>query len=490
MYLSFLILESLLCAYCLPSVYYSEQPYNFQQYADPYSASSSTYNNLASTSIYSTPPQGSSVRYSPGSILESDFQSLFESNITPIRSEAINIIRNDRSPSQSLIESQGSYVHPQEHQSPGPYVPQNPSWPFGDIAAVASQPHQRTFEGIRPEVVRPEARRSESIIEITEDEDPIRYVERVPRARASPTAFIESHRGRQNVAITTRPLVGPFIVATSPVIVPTTTTPVPYYSNRDATTLERDRPSVALGDWSTPSSFIVARTIPTTPQLGPEPLVNTGSALDSSLRDQNSELNEWETSEDSLSLAEVHVSVEPVTTTTSTTSFVVIEEEEAQLMPHVEGFIIKGGVLPFLELEEEEVETEPVATTETVRPKSIKEKLEEFEQSQRSIGAVAFPELGDGGTLHPADNIFAYCYPFTYDEIVTKCGEAKATVNATGVYIPMMMEIQMKHDPIWYSKLKELKARSKLDIVGIAYEKPNWDMITDVCLGGGSLVMQ
>lgn len=50
----------------------------------------------------------------------------------------------------------------------------------------------------------------------------------------------------------------------------------------------------------------------------------------------------------------------------------------------------------------------------------------------------------------------------------------------TGVYIPMMLEIQMRHEPQWYMKLKELKSKSKLDIVGVAYDRPNWDLITSV----------
>lgn len=87
--------------------------------------------------------------------------------------------------------------------------------------------------------------------------------------------------------------------------------------------------------------------------------------------------------------------------------------------------------------------------------------------------------LGVGGKPFPAKGMYAYCYPFNEDQIVEKCSQAK-DMDAVGVYVPLMMEVQIKHDPSWYAQIRRLKKASKLKIIGIAYEKPRWDLITEV----------
>jgi hypothetical protein len=87
--------------------------------------------------------------------------------------------------------------------------------------------------------------------------------------------------------------------------------------------------------------------------------------------------------------------------------------------------------------------------------------------------------VGTGATPFPGEDTFVYCYPFNEKQIVEKCSMAK-DFHAVGVYVPMMMEVQMKHEMSWYSELRRLKRLTNLKVVGIAYEMPNWDLIVNV----------
>lgn len=97
------------------------------------------------------------------------------------------------------------------------------------------------------------------------------------------------------------------------------------------------------------------------------------------------------------------------------------------------------------------------------------------------IEPVATSMLGNGGKPLPAKGVFVYCYPFNEEQIVEKCAGAK-DMNGVGVYIPMMMEVQIKHDKTWYARIRQLKQTSGLGVIGIAYENPNWKLITEILL--------
>lgn len=105
----------------------------------------------------------------------------------------------------------------------------------------------------------------------------------------------------------------------------------------------------------------------------------------------------------------------------------------ARLQPIEDRFILRGGILPFIEIDAEEEESE-ISSSTTRKPiaNTLQDSLALYQQSQRMNSPIEYPELGDGATPYSPSGVFAYCYPFTYDEVVTKCGEANNNVNATG----------------------------------------------------------
>lgn len=94
--------------------------------------------------------------------------------------------------------------------------------------------------------------------------------------------------------------------------------------------------------------------------------------------------------------------------------------------------------------------------------------------------------LGNGAKPFPGKNIYVHCYPFNEKQIVEKCSAAK-DLYAAGVYIPMMMEIQVKHERSWYAEIRRLKRITNLSVIGISYENPKWDLITDILLSNPQL---
>lgn len=93
---------------------------------------------------------------------------------------------------------------------------------------------------------------------------------------------------------------------------------------------------------------------------------------------------------------------------------------------------------------------------------------------------LSYPELGKGGNQEPGNGTFVYCYPFTYDEVLDKCAQAAEQPGVKGLYLPLMMEIQQPHEPVYYSKVKELRKKTGLEVVGVAYENPRWKLINEI----------
>eukprot|EP01054_Gregarina_sp_Poly1_P004408 Gregarina_sp_Poly_1__4407@NODE_237_length_10947_cov_116_066912_g209_i0_p1_GENE_NODE_237_length_10947_cov_116_066912_g209_i0NODE_237_length_10947_cov_116_066912_g209_i0_p1_ORF_typecomplete_len747_score83_36_NODE_237_length_10947_cov_116_066912_g209_i038376077 len=80
-----------------------------------------------------------------------------------------------------------------------------------------------------------------------------------------------------------------------------------------------------------------------------------------------------------------------------------------------------------------------------------------------------------------------YCYPFTPQEIVQKCLGAMETLGATGVYLPMMTEAGTEKPRDYYASVQTLQRMRRKDgkkykIYGVAYDNPQWSLITQIVL--------
>ncbi|EZG43455.1 putative DnaJ [Gregarina niphandrodes] len=78
-----------------------------------------------------------------------------------------------------------------------------------------------------------------------------------------------------------------------------------------------------------------------------------------------------------------------------------------------------------------------------------------------------------------------YCYPFADGEIMTKCKQGVETMEATGVYIPMMNEVQTKKSERYYEYIERVRAHRlpggrNPTVYGVAYDNPNWELIIDI----------
>lgn len=82
-------------------------------------------------------------------------------------------------------------------------------------------------------------------------------------------------------------------------------------------------------------------------------------------------------------------------------------------------------------------------------------------------------------------DVTMYCYPFGEEEINGKCLTAMEDFGATAVYLPMMAEIGTERSKTYYEAVRQLKKTMRKDgkrykIVGVAYDNPNWALITQV----------
>eukprot|EP01053_Blabericola_migrator_P000331 Blabericola_migrator_1__330@NODE_1084_length_5492_cov_106_716682_g643_i1_p1_GENE_NODE_1084_length_5492_cov_106_716682_g643_i1NODE_1084_length_5492_cov_106_716682_g643_i1_p1_ORF_typecomplete_len595_score61_41_NODE_1084_length_5492_cov_106_716682_g643_i129864770 len=85
------------------------------------------------------------------------------------------------------------------------------------------------------------------------------------------------------------------------------------------------------------------------------------------------------------------------------------------------------------------------------------------------------------------NNLNIYCYPFTPEEITGKCLGGMEMLGATGLYLPMMTEIGTEKSAEYYDAIRTLrkmrrKDGKKYNVFGVAYDNPNWALITQVVL--------
>lgn len=104
---------------------------------------------------------------------------------------------------------------------------------------------------------------------------------------------------------------------------------------------------------------------------------------------------------------------------------------------------------------------------------------------------LARPKLQLSSYNRIPKEVTIYCYPFGEEEINGKCLEGMQYLDATGVYLPMMAEIGTAKTDAYYEAIRTLKSRPRPDgstykVYGVAYDNPQWGLLTDVrdCFGG------
>ena len=91
------------------------------------------------------------------------------------------------------------------------------------------------------------------------------------------------------------------------------------------------------------------------------------------------------------------------------------------------------------------------------------------------------PEIQISRYVRKPKEITVYCYPFGTEEVLSKCSNAIPEFDATGLYLPLMAEIGSEREKAYYEQVRRLKLdRPQVKVYGVAYDNPNWTLITQV----------